>query len=104
MSAIYALIETPLHVISLTSTLEGNNKVQITCNVDGIASPTITWFKDSMMIMSQSPQLIINTTNNNSSIVSISPATLANNGAYTCVASNDVDSVNNTIFIDCKLT
>ena len=90
-------------IINLNSAYEmrrGSNELKVTCDVDGT---TITWFKD-MVIMSQSSQLMINSTNNGkSSIVSISPATLANNGAYTCVASNDISSVNSTIFVHGKL-
>ena len=87
-------------IINLNSAYEmrrGSNELKVTCDVDATPIP-------NMMIMSQSSQLMINSTNNGkSSIVSISPATLANNGAYTCVASNDISSVNSTIFVHGKL-
>ncbi len=91
-----------VNITSDVNVMEGD-KLDIVCRVDGSPTPTVVWFKDDMKIQSDGDNIRISTTEDDkSSIVFISLASPANNGVYTCMATNAAGSANRTIQIQVK--
>ena len=91
------------NVTSTSNPVEGQ-LLEIVCTVSGTPTPTIQWFKDDEVVLSQGrDSLRISITGDGlSSIININSASLSNNGIYRCMASNEAGSVSKTLEIQVK--
>ncbi|CDW53190.1 I-set domain containing protein [Trichuris trichiura] len=71
-------------------------KLNILCSAVGQPRPTITWYKDGAELVLKNNihlQEIHESDSRQTSRIEIDPATLGDQGTYTCVAHNENDSV-----------
>ncbi|XP_045064758.1 neuronal cell adhesion molecule isoform X6 [Coregonus clupeaformis] len=75
-----------------------NNPALLDCASFGSPIPTITWFKDSQTsILNRDPYMI-----HNNGTLEINVAQPLNSGKYTCIASNNLGTKENHVYLEVK--
>lgn len=75
-----------------------NNPAFLDCASFGSPIPTITWFKDSQIsILNRDPYVI-----HNNGTLEINVAQSLNSGKYTCIASNNLGTKENHVYLEVK--
>jgi len=90
------------NITSSLNPVEGQ-LLELVCRVSGTPTPTIQWFKEEQPVTSQGNSLRISiTADGMASIININPASVSNNGRYSCVATNDAGATSKTLEIQVK--
>ena len=73
-------------------------KVDLFCNVTGLSQPTVSWFKDSVLLTNLGNIGIVSS--NGTSRLRIIAATQEDRGTYICVTTNEAGTVSKVFTLD----
>ncbi|EJW72720.1 hypothetical protein WUBG_16371 [Wuchereria bancrofti] len=75
--------------------------IRLSCKVDASPKAAITWYKDGVPLRSNG-RIIIENDNDGNCLLTINHSTESDDGAYRCVATNDIGSCNSACMVSIR--